>query len=66
MSMGFHVRYVLLRMSYRVHPSHPSITSVNGCSLKTEDNLTAAKAILPEKLLLETGKYLDTLVSSLH
>ncbi|OJA16232.1 hypothetical protein AZE42_00056 [Rhizopogon vesiculosus] len=28
--------------------------SVNGCSLKTEQNLLAAKAIRPEKLLLET------------
>ncbi|KAG2154672.1 hypothetical protein DEU56DRAFT_769703 [Suillus clintonianus] len=28
--------------------------SVNGCSLKTEQNLLAAKAIRPDKLLLET------------
>ncbi|KAF7306770.1 Deoxyribonuclease tatd [Mycena indigotica] len=28
--------------------------SVNGCSLKTEDNLRAAKTIRPERILLET------------
>ncbi|KAJ6621573.1 hypothetical protein B0H10DRAFT_1789430, partial [Mycena sp. CBHHK59/15] len=28
--------------------------SVNGCSLKTEENLKAAKAIRPDKILLET------------
>ncbi|KAJ7654988.1 Mg-dependent DNase, partial [Mycena polygramma] len=28
--------------------------SVNGCSLKTEDNLATARAIRPEKILLET------------
>ncbi|KAJ7071188.1 Mg-dependent DNase [Mycena amicta] len=28
--------------------------SVNGCSLKTEDNMKAAKAIRPERILLET------------
>ncbi|KAF7320128.1 Deoxyribonuclease tatd [Mycena kentingensis (nom. inval.)] len=28
--------------------------SVNGCSLKTEDNLKAAKAMRPERILLET------------
>jgi TatD DNase family protein len=30
--------------------------SVNGCSLKTEDNLKAAKLIRPEFFLLETGR----------
>ncbi|KAG1757751.1 hypothetical protein EDB19DRAFT_1658822 [Suillus lakei] len=31
-----------------------SFTGVNGCSLKTEQNMLAAKAIRPDKLLLET------------
>ncbi|KZT30716.1 Mg-dependent DNase [Neolentinus lepideus HHB14362 ss-1] len=48
--------------------------SANGCSLKTEDNLAACKAIRPDKLMVETDapwcsmtstqaskKYLDTL-----
>ncbi|KAI3613215.1 deoxyribonuclease tatd, partial [Moniliophthora roreri] len=52
---------------------------VNGCSLKTEDNLRAAKAILPDKIMLETDapwcsmtstqaskSHLDSLPSSLQ
>lgn len=58
MDMGFHVRYVgiivnasvLLLIAF-------AICSVNGCSLKTEDNLLAAKVISPDKLLLETGEF---------
>jgi Tat protein secretion system quality control protein TatD with DNase activity len=34
-----------------------NIFSVNGCSLKTEENLKAAAAIRPEKIMLETGQY---------
>ncbi|PSR76677.1 hypothetical protein PHLCEN_2v8274 [Hermanssonia centrifuga] len=32
--------------------------SLNGCSLKTEANLAAAKAIRPDKIMFETGEYL--------
>jgi TatD DNase family protein len=32
---------------------------VNGCSLKTEQNLLAAKAIRPGKIMLETGRVLS-------
>ncbi len=34
--------------------------SLNGCSLKTEANLAAAKAIRPDKIMFETGEYLTT------
>lgn len=32
--------------------------SVNGCSMKTEANLTAVKAIPPGKIMFETGPYI--------
>lgn len=33
-----------------------SLCSLNGCSLKTEDNLKAAKVVRLDRLLLETGE----------
>ncbi|KZT02417.1 uncharacterized protein LAESUDRAFT_752139 [Laetiporus sulphureus 93-53] len=38
--------------------------SVNGCSLKTEDNLSAAKAIRPDKIMFETDSPWCTLTST--
>jgi len=53
MDMGFHIRY-FLPFHIRTHPI-TIFSSVNGCSLKTEENLKAAQAIRPEAILLETG-----------
>ena len=33
-------------------------TSVNGCSMKTEANLAAVKAIPPGKIMFETGQFI--------
>ncbi len=33
-----------------------SFLGINGCSMKTEDNLTVIREIPLDKLLLETGK----------
>jgi len=38
--------------------------SVNGCSLKTADNLAAAKAIRPDKIMLETDAPWCTMTST--
>jgi Tat protein secretion system quality control protein TatD with DNase activity len=32
--------------------------SVNGCSMKTEANLAAVKAIPPGKIMFETGQFI--------
>ena len=34
--------------------------SINGCSLKTPENLKAAAVVRPENLLLETGDWITT------
>jgi hypothetical protein len=36
------------------------IHSVNGCSLKTSENLIAALSILPQWIMFETGESIST------
>lgn len=37
-------------------PATDGVPSVNGCSMKTEANLAAVKAIPPGKIMFETGR----------
>jgi TatD DNase family protein len=56
MEMGFYIRLVPFHCSSSWLTMYDS-TSVNGCSLKTEDNLNSARTIRLDRLLLETGSY---------
>jgi hypothetical protein len=51
--MGFHIRWDFYHGPGLV-AHNPS--SVNGCSMKTEANLAAVKAIPPGKIMFETGQ----------
>lgn len=61
MDMGFHIRYVAFNASHLLISN--SVISVNGCGMKTADNLTAAKAIRPEKIMFETGAHNNVRIS---
>lgn len=53
--MGFHVRCVLYILTVSLYPDDFMHGSVNGCSVKTEQNLATTKAIPFSHLMLETG-----------
>jgi hypothetical protein len=38
-----------------------NLSSVNGCSMKTDANLSAVKAIPPERIMFETGQSIPDL-----
>src|SRR5882724_5667624 len=56
MEMGFHISCVESALQVAVVTPSVCIARVNGCSLKTQQNLEAAMTIWPERIMFETGK----------
>lgn len=54
--MGFHIGWVERIAVVNFVSTTEDLPSVNGCSMKTEANLAAIKAIPPGKIMFETGK----------